>query len=254
LLRHRLESRGHYRTARHGKIPAITWNTPNGVDKLGVIAKSRGVLFVKRDDQGQLGTFFVQFSFSPTRFGGWRAWFRCPGCRQACRVLYGTNSLRCRNCRGLAAIRRTRARARRSYHVFGRDFPIIVAKPKMHSTTRMRVDIESIGLTEQGQRYRATYAGDILAEGRRNPIFDACRALLARGITGWLEVWRTGKTSADMQLDIERGAGLAICETATESLRVVPWRSRPDITSPNAVSHRSEQPPAATNETRVPMK
>ena len=87
--------------AKTGKIPAITWNTPNGADKLGVIAKSRGVLFVKRDGQGQLGTFFVQFSFSPTRFGGWRAWFRCPGCRQACRVLYGTNSLRCRKCRGL---------------------------------------------------------------------------------------------------------------------------------------------------------
>jgi hypothetical protein len=31
-------------------------------------------------------------------------------------------------------------------------------------------------------------AGEILAEGRRNPIFDACRALLARGITGRLEV------------------------------------------------------------------
>src|SRR5262249_45943468 len=88
------------------KIPAITWETPNGADKLGVIAatkigKPRGVLFVKRDDQGQLGSLFGQFSFSPTRFGGWRAWFRCPGCRQACRVLYGTNSLRCRKCRGL---------------------------------------------------------------------------------------------------------------------------------------------------------
>jgi hypothetical protein len=33
------------------------------------------------------------------------------------------------------------------------------------------------------------------------------------------EVWRQGKTSADMQLDIERGARLAICETATISLR-----------------------------------
>src|SRR5215471_19507161 len=87
--------------ARTGKISAITWNTPNGVDKLGVIAKSRGVLFVKRDGQGQFGTLFVQFSFSPTRFGGWRAWFRCPGCRQACRVLYGINSLRCRKCRDL---------------------------------------------------------------------------------------------------------------------------------------------------------
>ena len=89
------------RVGSAGNIPAITCKTPNGVDKLGVIAKSRGVLFVRRDDQGQLGSLFVQFSFSPTRFGGWRAWFRCPGCRQACRVLYGTNSLRCRKCRGL---------------------------------------------------------------------------------------------------------------------------------------------------------
>jgi hypothetical protein len=87
--------------ARTGKIPAITWKTPNEIVKLEVIAKPRGVLFVKRDDQGQLGSLFVQFSFSPTRFGGWRAWFRCPGCRQACRVLYGTNSLRCRKCRDL---------------------------------------------------------------------------------------------------------------------------------------------------------
>ena len=60
------------------------WETPNGVDKLGVIAatkigKSRGVLFVKRDDQGQLGSLFVQFSFSPTRFGGWRAWVPLSG-------------------------------------------------------------------------------------------------------------------------------------------------------------------------------
>ena len=111
-----------------------------------------------------------------------------------------------------------------------------------------RVELEPIGLTEHGRRYRVTYAGETLVEGRRNPIFDACRALLARGITGRLEVWRWGKASADMQLDIERGAGLAICETATVSLRVVPWqpwRPRPDITSQNAVSRQSLQPPAA---------
>src|SRR5215470_11358715 len=111
-----------------------------------------------------------------------------------------------------------------------------------------RVELVPIGLTEHGRRYRVTYAGETLVEGRRNPIFDACRALLARGITGRLEVWRKGKTSADIQLDIERGAGLAICETATVSLRVVPWqpwRPRPDITSQNAVSRRSRQPPAA---------
>jgi hypothetical protein len=87
--------------AKTGKIPAIAWNTANGVDKLGVIAKSNGVLFVRRDDQGQLGKLLVPYVSSPARFGGWRKWFRCPGCGQGCRVLYGVNSLRCRKCRGL---------------------------------------------------------------------------------------------------------------------------------------------------------
>jgi len=71
------------------------------VDKLGVVAKSDGLLFVRRDDQGQLGQLFVPFVFSPTKFGGQRTWFRCPGCGTGCRVLYGTNSLRCGRCRGL---------------------------------------------------------------------------------------------------------------------------------------------------------
>jgi hypothetical protein len=82
-----------------------------------------------------------------------------------------------------------------------------------------------------------TYAGETLVEGRRNPIFDACRALLAWGITGRLEVWRRGRTSADMQLDIERGARFAIRETTTLSLRLVPWHPwwRTDDVDPNAV-------------------
>ena len=37
------------------------------------------------------------------------------------------------------------------------------------------------------------YASETLVEGGRNPIFDACRALLARGITGRLEVWRPAR-------------------------------------------------------------
>jgi hypothetical protein len=116
---------------------------------------------------------------------------------------------------------------------------------KQNACRSTRVELEPIGLTENGRRYRVTYAGETLVEGRRNPIFDACRALLARGITGRLEVWRWGKTSADMQLDIERGASLAIKETATESLHIVPWRPRPDATSPDTVLYRCAQPPAA---------
>jgi hypothetical protein len=115
------------------------------------------------------------------------------------------------------------------------------------------VELEPIGLTDHGQRYRVSYAGEILVEGRRNPIFDACRALLARGITGRLEVWRRDKTSADMQLDIERGALLAIKETDKESLRIVFWRQRPDATSPDAVLYRRVQPPAAIYTSPVGM-
>jgi hypothetical protein len=75
-----------------------------------------------------------------------------------------------------------------------------------------------------------------MVEGRRNPIFDACRALLARGITGRLEVWRKGRASADMQLNIEKGAGLAVWESEKHSLRTVAWRPRfPDAVSSCAV-------------------
>jgi hypothetical protein len=66
-----------------------------------VIARRDGVLFVRRDGEGHLEKLFVPFTFTPTKFGGRRAWFRCPGCQQGCRVLYGTNSLRCRKCRDL---------------------------------------------------------------------------------------------------------------------------------------------------------
>ena len=80
-----------------------------------------------------------------------------------------------------------------------------------------------IALSENGQRYRVVYAEEVLAEGRRNPIFDACRALVARGITGRLEVWRKGSASADMQLDIAKGAALAIEESDKKSIRLRRW-------------------------------
>ena len=99
----------------------------------------------------------------------------------------------------------------------GADTDAVQQQQALPST---RVELEPIGLTAEGQRYRVTYAGETLVEGVRNPIFDACRALLARGITGRLEVWRPGKPSAPMQLDIEKGAGAVIVETAAQSLRV----------------------------------
>jgi hypothetical protein len=126
-------------------------------------------------------------------------------------------------------------------------------RAQQNASRSMRVELELISLTEHGQRYRVTFVGETLVEGRRNPIFDACRALLVQGMTGRLEVWRRGKTDADMQLDIEKGAAFAVRETDTESLRVVPWRPRPAVTTPDAVLYRRAQPPAATDASPVGM-
>lgn len=94
--------------------------------------------------------------------------------------------------------------------------------------TTIKITIERAALGERGLRYRATYLGSILVESSRNLEFDACRALLARGITGKLQVWRAGTASADMCLDIERGAGLTIHETDASGPRLARWKPRPD--------------------------
>jgi hypothetical protein len=47
-------------------------------------------------------------------------------------------------------------------------------------------------------------AGNVLLERCRCPIFEVCRALLRRGITGRLEFCGPGRPRADLQLDIEK--------------------------------------------------
>jgi hypothetical protein len=47
-----------------------------------------------------------------------------------------------------------------------------------------------------------------LVKSSRDPEFDACRAMLARGITGCLQVWRPNAKYAAMHIDIQEGAKL----------------------------------------------
>jgi hypothetical protein len=84
-----------------GNVRAVVWHVDGRLDKLGVVPGKTGVLFIKRDDDGQLWALFVPYVTTTTMFGGHRKWFQCPGCRRPCRVLYGTNGLRCRQCRRL---------------------------------------------------------------------------------------------------------------------------------------------------------
>jgi hypothetical protein len=147
------------RVGRPGQIPAITWTTPNSFDKLGVIARADGVLFVRRDDRGQLGKLSVPYVFCATKFGGRRAWCQCPGCGQGCRVLYGVNSLRCRQFPGgCATSRNTRPRPfvslighTRSAHGWGsRKHLMIPCHPSPHTCVVQLTVAGTIGVAVGG--------------------------------------------------------------------------------------------------------
>jgi hypothetical protein len=112
-----------------------------------------------------------------------------------------------------------------------------------------RIQIEPTTIRgERGQRYRVHYEGAVLIDetSNSNPEFEACRALLARGIAGRLEVWRFGKSHADMLIsDIAKTAEWTVEENEKSGPRFVRWKPRPDNLSQNAVSLSAPFPPAA---------
>jgi hypothetical protein len=83
--------------------------------------------------------------------------------------------------------------------------------------------------------------GAVLIEDAWNPEFETCRALLARGVRGKLQTWRGGKQRWDMQLHIERDAGLTVEENEQHGPKIVRWRPHPQ----NAVLLSAARAPAA---------
>ena len=67
---------------------------------------------------------------------------------------------------------------------------------------------------KRGQYYRVYFRDGVLIEHTSNPEFEACRALVARGVTGRLEVWRAGAPCPAMVVpDIERAATRTVKRT-----------------------------------------
>jgi hypothetical protein len=115
---------------------------------------------------------------------------------------------------------------------------------------RHRIDIEPIGLGQRGQLYLVRYAGGVLIESSRNPEFDACRALLAKGITGRLEVWRPDGRFPAMRIDIVKGAGLTVEDSDCVGPRFALWRPRSEEAT-NAVSGSAVSSRTAADEMQV---
>jgi hypothetical protein len=114
-----------------------------------------------------------------------------------------------------------------------------------------RIDIEPISLGQRGQLYRVRHAGAVLIQSSRNPEFEACRLLLAKGISGKVEVWHWGAVFPAMRLDIEKGARLTVEEGDRVGPRFARWYPRSEEVAANAASSSDVSPRTAGNEILV---
>src|SRR5262245_32112513 len=83
-------------------------------------------------------------------------------------------------------------------------------KPVEHS-----VELKRTRYAGTGARYRVMYLGKTLIESTRDPEFEACRALLAKGVTGTLVTYSPGSSVSRMRIDIAKGAQLMTIDNAT---------------------------------------
>jgi len=72
------------------------------------------------------------------------------------------------------------------------------------------IDKELIRYGSKGALYRVWHNGKLLVESCRVPLFDACRALAERGMTGPVEMRRKGNMQIDMRTTVEAGTKLDV--------------------------------------------
>ena len=110
-----------------------------------------------------------------------------------------------------------------------------------------RIVIEPTSIRgERGEYYRVYFQDAVLIEVTWKPEFEACRALVARGVGGRLDVWRAGKTHPDVIVpDIEEGARLTVVENDKVGPVIRPWQPFPEHVDPDAVFRDTALAPAA---------
>lgn len=103
------------------------------------------------------------------------------------------------------------------------------AFPNSTSTTRVYLS-QGHFENRRGQTYNVHFGapdGEQIATNVFDPEYAACRALVARGVTGRLEVWRPGSAFASSIIrDIAKGALLTIREDAQRGPCTVKYRPR----------------------------
>lgn len=92
------------------------------------------------------------------------------------------------------------------------------------AATVHEIVLERVSIGARGSRYRLWHDGAALIESSRDPEFDACRALLARGIVGTLHTRHRGRQTVCLVLDIEKGAMARTNESERSGPRFGRWQ------------------------------
>ena len=106
------------------------------------------------------------------------------------------------------------------------------ASQQQATVLKHRIDIQCTRYTATGARYRVTYLGKVLIESARDPEYEACRVLLARGVRGMLAIFSRGSSVPRARVDIEEGAKLTTIDNASKGPKTVKYRPRPDHVEP----------------------
>jgi hypothetical protein len=106
-------------------------------------------------------------------------------------------------------------------------------------THRIVIELTTIR-GERGKYYRVYFQDAVLIEDTWNPEFEACRALVARGVTGRFETWRADKPYSGLIVpDIEEVARWTVVENDKEGPVIRRWEPFPEHLQQWDVGHSS---------------
>jgi hypothetical protein len=85
-----------------------------------------------------------------------------------------------------------------------------------------RFDIELLDHRSRGAFYRVYHDGQVLIDRTHKPAADGCRALVALGITGPVQMWGNGKHRMSFP-DVEKAALFTTSEGEMSGPRVIKY-------------------------------
>lgn len=85
------------------------------------------------------------------------------------------------------------------------------------------IECQCTHYTSSGGRYRVYHDGEVLLKSCRDPLHDAARALVDKGVTGRLQMKHVGSPMIEMEGLIAVLATLTVVEGQSTSARLGKW-------------------------------